>query len=103
VTVAHRTPGSFIVGLVKVVRTAKLPSRLDEVFGRHGGGWYMISGKQLLLVGPALTVEKSLTICRNGTAAASPGGKLLAIPGTDTLALKARAAAKTSRPDAGCG
>ncbi|WP_203989053.1 hypothetical protein [Virgisporangium aurantiacum] len=72
---------------MKLVRTARLRSRVDEAFRRHGGGWYLICGNQLVLVGPAFAVEKSVTIGRNGTAAASPDGKLLAVPGTDTLAL----------------
>jgi hypothetical protein len=47
----------------------------------------MISGNELVLVGPALTIDKSLEICRNGAAAASPDGKLIAVPGTNTLVL----------------
>ncbi|MEV4139953.1 hypothetical protein AB0J72_48310 [Dactylosporangium sp. NPDC049742] len=70
---------------MKVIMTATLHSRVDEVFRRHGGGWYVISAEHLVLVGPALTVEKSVEIRRNGMATASPDGKLLAVPGTDTL------------------
>ncbi|MFF5235495.1 hypothetical protein [Dactylosporangium sp. NPDC000521] len=70
---------------MKVIRTATLRSRVDEVFRRHGGGWYVISAEHLVLVGPALTVEKSVEVRRNGMPAASPDGKLLAVPGTDTL------------------
>jgi hypothetical protein len=32
---------------VKVIRTATLGSRVDEVFRRRGGGWYVISGDRL--------------------------------------------------------
>ncbi|MEV0136293.1 hypothetical protein AB0H83_48675 [Dactylosporangium sp. NPDC050688] len=70
---------------MKAIRTATLRSRVEEVFRRHGGGWYVISAEHLVLVGPALTVEKSVEIRRNGMATASPDGKLLAVPGTDTL------------------
>jgi hypothetical protein len=85
VKVGRPNAGIVTIGLVKVVRTATLRSRVDEAFGRHGGGWYIITGNQLVLVGPALTVEKSLKIRRNGRAAASPDSKLLAVPGTDAL------------------
>ena len=46
---------------MNVVRSATLPSRVDEVFRRHGGGWYALCGTRLVLVDAALTVEKSVT------------------------------------------
>jgi hypothetical protein len=73
------------IGLVRVVRAVAVGCRVDEEFRRRGGGWYVISGSELVLVGPAFTAEKSVTIGCQGRAAASPDGKLLAVAGTDTL------------------
>ena len=70
---------------MRVVRAVTVGCRVDEVFGRRGGGWYVIGRSELVLVGPALTVEKSVTMRRTGRAAASPDGTLLAVAGSDTL------------------